>query len=191
MPGPASTPGDPADTPPDRSATQLWTSAQEAFGLRDYAAAADLLERLIADHDGEAPLNMATVRLLHGVTLLRLRRTAEALPHLHIAAELAPLNARAHQKLGAGIARMGREDEALPHLERAAALAADNAEYQWRLGEQYRRLGRKTEAKAAFERSLTLEPGYGPATDGLAALARRPGSWLARLAWSVVDKGQD
>ena len=180
MPDPASNPCDPAQTRPDKTAVGLWIDAQEAFRLRDYAAAAGLLERLIADHEGEPPLNMAAVRLLNGVVLLRLRRTAEALPHLHLAAKLAPENARTHNKLGAGIARMGREDEALPHLERAAALAPDNAEYQWRLGEQYRRLGRETEAKAAFERSLALEPGYEPALAGLERLPRLPPSFLAR-----------
>jgi len=182
MSDPAPPPDDSSVSNAGQAAGELWARAKAAFRARDYDGAAALLERLLTEAPGAAQIEMADVRLLAGVTLLRIGRTDEALPHLRLAAQLDPDNARAHQKLGAGIARQGLEAEALPHLERAARLAPGNAEYQWRLGDQYRRLGRLAEAKAALERSLALDPGYRRASDGLAALARRRGSWLTRLA---------
>jgi tetratricopeptide (TPR) repeat protein len=185
MPDPASPSHDSRQAP---TADDLWAEGKAAFRARDYAGAAEALERLLASHDPAAGLDMAEVRLLTGVTLLRVGRTDDAMPHLRWAAELDPTSARAQQKLGAGIARQGLEAEALPHLERAAALAPGNAEYQWRLGDQYRRLGRLAEAKAAFERSLALDPDYRRASEGLAALERRRGSWLTRLARAFKGK---
>ena len=169
------------------TAIDLWVQAQERFRRRDYAATAELLARLVGEHHG-GEVDMAQVRLLRGVALLRLGRPAEGVPELRLAVELDPANARAHQKLGAGVARLGLDEEALPHLERSAAMAPDNAEYQWRVGEQYRRLGRRTEAKAAFERSLALDPRFDRANEGLAALVRPKGSWLTLLVRTLKPR---
>ena len=122
------------------AAEALWTQACGCFRQRDYPATADLLAALVDAHDEDPGLDMAEVRLLFGVTLLRIGRPAEGVSQLRLAIELDPANPRVHQKLGSGLARLGQEEEALPYLERAAAMAPENAEYQWRVGEQYRRL---------------------------------------------------
>jgi tetratricopeptide (TPR) repeat protein len=173
------------------TATQLWAEAKAAFRRRDYAAAAELLETIVRDYEEVPGLEPGALELELGVVLLRLGRPVEGVTALEQAAALAPGDARARQKLGLGLARLGRDDEALVHLEHAAAMAPDNAEYQWRLGEQHRRLDRPAEAKAAFERALARDPGYRHAMEGLAALARRRGSWLTRLARALKVKRRD
>ena len=179
---------DPSLQHPSAETEALWTQAKGCFRRRDYTAAADLLARLAGPEGGAPGLDMAAVRLLYGVTLLRLGQPAEGVPQLRLAVELDPENPRAHQKLGSGLARLGEDASALPYLERAAAMAPANVEYQWRLGEQYRRLRRPADARRAFERALEIEPGYDRALGGLAALKTRKGGWLARLARALRRK---
>lgn len=160
-------PGQAAGAPvsaPDK----LWKLSRSAFRNRDYELAESLLARLIDEFgDNTGPAGAAEWRLLIGITRLRLRRTEEGVADLKRAVELAPEVARAHYKLGLGLARLRRNGEALKCFLSAAALERDNVEYLTRLGHQFNRTQQFEKAATTYHRVLALDPVSTAALAGL------------------------
>jgi tetratricopeptide (TPR) repeat protein len=173
-------------------AEALWERSQTAFKRRNYPLAAELMQTLI-DRWGEAaaPIGAGELRLVLGVTLMRLGRTADGVEQLKRAVALLPEHGRAHQKLGAGLARLGRHEEAMPFLRRAVVLEPDAAHNHWRLGVQLQREGLLEEARSEYARCLKLHPGHPAASRAAAELDQRLKTGLVsriRRAVGLADR---
>ena len=88
--------------------------------------------------------------------LLDQNRSAEAIPYLHEAIQIAPQDSKAHELLGKAYARLDRLPEAQAELEEASALAQQNANLPCMLGPIYRKQGLTEKAKLALDRCAAL-----------------------------------
>ena len=92
------------------------------------------------------------------VAQMRQGRLREALPALHRAAQLLPLDAEAHANLGAALHNEGAWAEALVSLREALRLAPRNVEALIQAGDAQRALGRTREAATLYQGALQLDP---------------------------------
>lgn len=96
--------------------------------------------------------------------------TAEALPLLQRAVELAPKSGIIIDSLGWAHCRLGDMQRAADLLEQASDLAPGNTEIEYHLGAAYAALGRTVEARRQFNRALELNPEFAPARRALEEL---------------------
>lgn len=83
-------------------------------------------------------------------------RPDDALPYLREAKEIAPDDAKVHEKLGKTYSLLEKLPEAQSELEKAVSLAPDVASLHYMLGQVYRKQGMMDKAKAEFERTAVL-----------------------------------
>jgi Flp pilus assembly protein TadD len=88
--------------------------------------------------------------------LLDQNRSAEAIPYLHEAIQIAPHDSKAHELLGKAYSRLDRLAEAQAELEKAAELAPQNANLPCMLGPIYRKQGLTEKARLALDRCASL-----------------------------------
>ena len=92
-----------------------------------------------------------------GSLLLDQNRPQDALPHLLRAAELAPREARAREKLGKAYSDLNRLPDAQRELEEAVKLSPQSARLHFMLGQVYRKQGMTEKAKAEMQLSGVLD----------------------------------
>lgn len=92
-----------------------------------------------------------------GSLLLDQNRPRDALPYLQRAAEIAPKEARVHEKLGKAYAGVRRLGEAQKELEEAVKLSPRNGRLHFMLGQVYRKQGLMEKAKAELQLSGALD----------------------------------
>lgn len=92
-----------------------------------------------------------------GSLLLDQSRSAEALPPLQKAVELAPLSPACALKLGTAYLRMDRLQEARPVLEKAVGLAPKDPAGHYQLGRLYKRLKMSALANSEFQATEELQ----------------------------------
>jgi tetratricopeptide (TPR) repeat protein len=101
----------------------------------------------------EHPLALAYL----GDTLIRLHRSAEAVPYLGHAMRVQPSIAIAHVDLGVIYEGQGRKDDAVRELKTAERLSPGDSSIHFRLGRFYESIGRKAEAKAEFDKTRNMQ----------------------------------
>lgn len=92
-----------------------------------------------------------------GSLLLDQNRPQDALPHLQRAAEIAPREARAREKLGKAYSDLNRLPDAQRELEEAVKLSPQSARLHFMLGQVYRKQGMTEKAKAEMQLSGALD----------------------------------
>ena len=102
-----------------------------------------------AQQDPEPFIDLGTLCLEHN-------RPDDALPFLRQAAQIAPDDAKVHEKLGKTYSILEKFPEAQRELEKAVALAPDVASLHYMLGQVYRKEGMMDKAKAEFDRTSAL-----------------------------------
>jgi hypothetical protein len=105
------------------SPAERWERARMFFGAKDYAAAARVLEPLVAEVPEQTGPRLLLARAYYHSAQLR-RAEAE----LRIIVERDPVEHYARLMLGRTLERQDRQEEADSHLRVAAALAGDFAE---------------------------------------------------------------
>ena len=175
---------------------QLVNDAGQAFDRQDFAAAADLYTKFLADHPDEA---FAHFQLAYCDTALKRRdeaiaeyRKAIALdpkmgagylnlglllvekdpagaaPLLEKAVELMPGKAEPHYLAGTALERSGNATSAIAHYREAAKFDESKWEYRIALARALLVTKRVAEAEPEFRKSLELRADYAPARLGLA-----------------------
>jgi tetratricopeptide (TPR) repeat protein len=91
-----------------------------------------------------------------GTLYLEQSRPNDALPYLRQATEIAPEDAKGHEKLGKTFSMLEELPEAQAELEKAVALAPEVASLHYMLGQVYRKEGMMDKAKAEFDRTAAL-----------------------------------
>ncbi|HXW56588.1 MAG TPA: tetratricopeptide repeat protein [Candidatus Cybelea sp.] len=91
-----------------------------------------------------------------GTLYLEQSRPNDALPYLRQATEIAPEDAKGHEKLGKTFSMLEELPEAQAELEKAVALAPGVASLHYMLGQVYRKEGMVDKAKAEFDRTAAL-----------------------------------
>ena len=91
-----------------------------------------------------------------GTLYLEQNRPQDALPYLREATQVAPEDAKGHEKLGKTYSMIEKLPEAQSELEKAVALAPDVASLHYMLGQVYRKEGMMDKAKAEFDRTTAL-----------------------------------
>src|SRR5690242_9964018 len=130
----------------------------EGLGKIDEAIAA--YQTAISWQEGNGAAGVSAGPYLDlGSLLLDQNRSRDALPPLQRAAEIAPRESRAHEKLGKAYAEPNRLSEAQKELEEAVKLAPGNGRLHFMLGQVYRRQGLLEKAKAEMELSGRLDGG--------------------------------
>lgn len=92
-----------------------------------------------------------------GSLLLDQNRPQDALPHLQRAAEIAPREARVHEKLGKAYTELNRLADAQKELEEAVRLSPKNGRLHFMLGQVYRKQGLTDKAREQMQLSGTLD----------------------------------
>ena len=118
-----------------------------------------------------APQGAALRRRL-GELLRDMGAITEAIARLQEAVTLDARDAAAWNSLGMTLGGSGRLSEAESAFRKAIERNDKNHRYAYNLGLALLRLGRAAEARPYFEKTLTLEPGFTPARERLAELAR-------------------
>jgi arylsulfatase A-like enzyme/Flp pilus assembly protein TadD len=114
----------------------------------------------------------ARLRLELGELLRDMGRPEEAIPLLQEAVGLDPDNAEAWNALGTTIGGRGRLIEAEKCFREALRLEPKEHRHAYNLGLVLLRQGRADEAGSLFRRALEINPGFEPAREQLARLAR-------------------
>lgn len=91
-----------------------------------------------------------------GVLYLEQNRPNDALPYLRQATQVAPQDAKAHEKLGKAYAALEQLPQAQSELEKAVFFAPNVASVHYMLGQVYRKEGMMDKAKAEFDRTAAL-----------------------------------
>lgn len=91
-----------------------------------------------------------------GTLYLEQNRPKDGLPYLLQATQIAPEDAKGHEKLGKAFLIMEQLPQAQSELEKAVALAPDVASSHYILGQVYRKEGMMDKAKAEFDRTTAL-----------------------------------
>ena len=183
-----------ADEP--SAADLLLRDAQQALDRQDYAAAADLYTRFLADH---AEVAYAHFQLGYAYTALQRRAEAKgeyqkaieldpkmgegylnlgllllendpaaAAPVLVKSIELLPAQAEPHYLAGTALERSGNLVAAIEHYREAAKLDDSKWEYRIALARALLASKQAADAEKEFRKSLVLRPDYAPARLGLA-----------------------
>lgn len=92
----------------------------------------------------------------YGALLRTRNRSAEALPLLRRATQLAPKDAHAFEELGGAEAETGDAADAAVSLERAVALSPKDSRLHFQLARVYRTLGQQEKARQEFAASAAL-----------------------------------
>ena len=134
--------------------------AYEGLGRVDQAIAAyqKAIEWESESGTAETPTGASAGPYLDlGSLLLDQNRPQDALAHLQRAAEIAPREARVHEKLGKAYAEVNQLPEAQKELEEAVKLSPKNGRLHFMLGQVYRKQGLTEKAKAEMQLSGTLD----------------------------------
>lgn len=128
----------------------------EGLGKVDEAVAAyrKALEWQEADKSGEA---FVGPNLDLGSLLLDQNKAQEAVPYLLRAAQIAPREARVHERLGKAYNELNDLAKAQEELEKAVLLSPGNARLHFMLGQVYRKQGLMDKAKVEMDRSAALQ----------------------------------
>lgn len=147
---------------------------------------------------------------LLGASLQLQGRNEEALMPLNKAAEMMPMDAEVHDKLGNALWSIGQLDKAIASYRCALKIKPDFIEAHSNLGNALRDLGRLDEAVASYRRALELRPDYPMALNNLGstlqnlgqldeavacyrrAIELKPGFGMAlsNLALALIAQGQ-
>lgn len=120
----------------------------------DHAAAARLLDQVLADRPGDARALQA-----RGNAMFYLGRYEEAQRDFSAAASAAPGHHGLKNDLAVVLRKLGRNQEALQHYDAAIALRPDTAAYWCNRASLLIDLGRPTEALESADRAIVLQPG--------------------------------
>ncbi len=146
----------------------LWRQGTALHLLGQYELAAELFRKSIAAHatpEGHTFL---------GWSLSHLDRHEEAIAECKKAIALDADYGNPYNDIGVYLIDLGRPEEAVPWLKKAMK-ARRYCCYQFphfNMGRVLLMQGREAEAKRSFERSLSYDPQYEPARQGLAYLKR-------------------
>jgi len=181
---------------PDRDLKLLLVQGQNALDKKDYAAAADIFRKYLAQKPDDASAHfqlayactslqqldaamdeyrkaasldpqMAAAQLNLGLLLLD-KDPAAAIEPLRKAVELKPDQARLHFILGWALERTNQLSEAIREYEQAEKLDARNFDIHFSLARALLGSNRAPEAEAEFRAALELKPDSSPAHLGLA-----------------------
>lgn len=188
-PAPAPAPAPPAvnaETPP--AFLDPGKAGNYAYSRGDYEGALRHYEDAIAKNpdDAEAHSNL-------GQVLVRLNRTAEAIPHFERAIGLIPDRWAYHFNLAVALGRLGQWERAVAEYRVAAALFPDDYVTQFNLGNALHRLGDEAGAVVAYRRAIELAPEEGSFYVALGLSYERLGRTAEALAAyeRAVDLGRD
>ena len=91
-----------------------------------------------------------------GVTLVGMKKPAEAVPHFQKAVELMPDFGKAHFNLSMLLVQEGKNSEAMDHLREAAALMPDSPEVRFSFGRMLAQRGDREAAAEEFRQALAI-----------------------------------
>jgi serine/threonine protein kinase/tetratricopeptide (TPR) repeat protein len=103
--------------------------------------------------------NYATARLWHGLNLLALGRSKDAVPEFRKAEELDPLSPIASTYVGFSLQKVRRYDEAITANRQTLALFPEFSFAHWTLAMAYRQKGQYDSAIAEFRKAIELSQG--------------------------------
>ena len=144
-------------------------SAAKALDQEDYAKAAELLEKVVAD---EPDNHNARFNLAFAYT--EIKQLRKAIQHYEVVVEQQPELTSARVNLSSLLMQQGEFSQVVPHLEILAAARPDDFDAQFFHAHALSKAGQHEEAIGAYEQALTLEP---DSTDASLEL----GQSLARL----------
>ena len=129
-------------------------------GLNRNPEALAALQTAIA-WQAESPRKSAEPYIAMGDLLIQQNRLPEAVGYLVQAAQIAPRESRAREKLGSAYLNLNDLPAAQSQLESAVAFDPENPSLHYLLGTVYRKQGRPEKAKAEFARFQTLKEAIG------------------------------
>jgi predicted O-linked N-acetylglucosamine transferase (SPINDLY family) len=154
-----------------------------------FSEAADLCDRMLASHPGNA-----RVLYLRGLCRVRLGQLDGAVADLRQVVRLNPDRYAAWSELASALAALdlrAYHQEALSCHARAIALAPNSAETFYNRGVLLARLGRHAAALASYDRAIELRPAFAPAHNNrasvLAALDRHGDAIMACTRALEID----
>ena len=179
-------------------------SATKALDQEDYAKAAELLEKVVADEpdNHNARFNLAfayteikqlrkaiehyeivveqqpelpSARVNLSSLLMQQEEFSQAIPHLEVLATARPDDVQAQFFYAHALLRAGQHEEAIGPYERALALDPDSAGAHLELGQSLARLWRFEEAATHYRRAIELDPEMAEMILELAELVERDG----------------
>ena len=183
------------------SANEL-KDAVEALEREDYAQAAELLEKVVAEdpENVEVRFNLAfayselkqtakaiehyqkvagikpglvSARMNLGILLMGEERTAEAAPHFQVVAEARPEDFAPQLYYAHALLNSGDPKGAIEPYEQAVRLNPDSAEASLGLGQSYARAGRLDAAAPHYQKAAELDPQLSEMTLELAELLEK------------------
>ncbi|HEX4123188.1 MAG TPA: tetratricopeptide repeat protein [Tepidisphaeraceae bacterium] len=102
-------------------------------------------------------------------------QNAESTELFHKAIALDPTMPTTHLNFAIHLANTGQATAARAELRKAAGLAPDDPALLVHVGDELADMGGSADARAEYESALRVQPGYGPALDGLLALPKNAG----------------
>lgn len=156
---------------------QALAAALEHYQAGNFALAAEVLERILAAHPGNADAHQALGNV-HG----KQGRPDAAAASYRRATECAPASAQAHFSLGTTLLAQGNSGEAVASLGRAADLMPESPKVLSNLGAALQQNGRFEEAAATLRRSLHVEPDNERALSNLGIVMHKLGRGDEALA---------
>jgi tetratricopeptide (TPR) repeat protein len=144
--------------------------AVKALEAEDYAQAAPLLEKALADD----PENVE-VRFNLAFAYSQLQQDDKAIEHYAKVVEQKPDLPQARMNLGMLLLRQNRPAEAVPHLETLAAARADDFRVQFYLAHALESSGRPEQAIAPYQKAAQADPNSAEAALGLGRSLARAG----------------
>ncbi len=178
--------------------------AAKALDQEDYAKAAELLEKVVADepdnHNARFNLafayteikqlrkaiehyeivvrqqpELASARVNLGLLLIEEKEFSRAVPHLAVLAAARPDDFDAQFFYARALSKAGRDEDAIGSYEQAFKLKPDSVDAGLELGQSLARLGRFDEAANYYRRAIELDPRMSEMILELAELVERDG----------------
>ena len=179
-------------------------SAAKALDQEDYAKAAELLEKVVADepdnHNARFNLafayaeikqlrkaiehyeivvrqqpELASARVNLGLLLIEEKEFSRAVPHLAVLAAARPDDFDAQFFYARALSKAGRDEDAIGSYEQAFKLKPDSVDAGLELGQSLARLGRFDEAANYYRQAIELDPRMSEMILELADLVERDG----------------
>ena len=179
-------------------------SAAKALDQEDYAQAAELLEKVVADEpdNHNARFNLAfayteikqlrkaiehyeivvrqqpeltSARVNLGVLLIQENEFSRAVPHLEVLATARPDDFPAQFFYAHVLSKTGQHEDAIGAYEQALKLDPDSADANLELGQSLARLRRFDEAAKHYRQAIDLDPGMSEMILELAEIVERDG----------------
>ncbi|MFP4549395.1 MAG: tetratricopeptide repeat protein [Spirochaetales bacterium] len=166
----------------DEKIQEQFTRARNAFRLRDYETADEIVEKLL-----EAYPRSIAGHNLKGIIAGRMGKHELAIRWYRQTLELEPDNAEALNNVAVSLRQIGELDKALEAAARAEARLGLRADVLYNKGNILKNMGRIDEAIAAYRRALELDENYVLAYNNLGTLYHDRGE--TKHAIEMLNRG--